>query len=160
MLIYLKLLKVRHHVIHLNRSLTYAAWLVAGLSVAFWATKMLSPATPQMLGSSKTNVPRQNTAAPPSILGGNQSVSTSVKLPNITFLGVIAASDGSGLAQLGIDRQPVETFRAGARITNDLTLKQVSDGQAVITFTRTGDVATVLELPLTELNDAVSKVLE
>jgi hypothetical protein len=147
-------------VIHLNRLLTYAAWLVAGLSVAFWATKMLSPVTPQMLGSSMPTVPRQNTATPPTILGGNQSVSTSVKLPNITFLGVIAASDGSGLAQLGIDRQPVETFRAGARITNDLTLKQVSDGQAVITFTRTGDLATVLELPTTRLDGAVYKALE
>ena len=146
--------------IHLNRSLTYAAWLVAGLSVAFWASRMLSPATPQMLGSSKPNALRQNTAAPPIILGRNQSLSTSDKLPNITFLGVIAANDGSGLAQLGIERQPVETFRAGARITNDLTLKQVSDSQAVITFTRTGDLATVLELPLTDLNGAVSKVLE
>jgi hypothetical protein len=147
-------------VIHLNRSLPHAAWLVAGLSVAFWATKMLSPATPQMLGSSMPTVPRQNTATPPTILGGNQSVSTSVKLPNITFLGVIAASNGSGLAQLGIDRQPVETFRAGARITNDLTLKQVGDGQAVITFTRTGGVATVLELPTTRLDGAVYEALE
>ena len=146
--------------IHLNRSLTYAAWLVAGFSVAFWATKMLGPATPQMLGSSIPNAPKQNTAAAPLILVGKQSVSASAKLPNITFLGVIAADDGSGLAQLGIERQPVETFRAGARITNDLTLKRVSDGQAVITFTRTGDVATVLELPLTKLNGSVSKVLE
>jgi hypothetical protein len=147
-------------VIHLNRLLTYAAWLVAGLSVAFWATKMLSPATPQMSSSSKPTALRQNTATPPTILGGNQSVSTSVKLPNITFLGVIAASNGSGLAQLGIDRQPVETFRAGARITNDLTLKQVGDGQAVITFTRTGGVATVLELPTTRLDGAVYEALE
>ena len=137
------------------RGATFALWLLAAASAAFWALQLGS--SPQR-GAPVAQPARGPAAVDPvaitRLLGGGVAApgTASAPLPTLAsrfiLVGVAAqASSGGGAALISVDGKPARPFRVGNFVDQGILLQSVQGRRAVLAALPDGPPLLVLELP-------------
>ncbi len=139
------------------RGATFALWLLATASAAYWALKVGSGAprmAPPVTASraiaavDPAAIARLlGSAAPLPAAGLAAAAPVATLASRFTLLGVAAeARSGRGAAVISIDGKPARPYRVGSAVDEGLVLQSVKGRQAVIAQA-TGQPVVTLELP-------------
>jgi general secretion pathway protein C len=120
------------------RLVTVLVWVLAALSVAFWALRLLGPSGPP---PPPTAVGR--------LLGATVQVAAAPAVTNNRYVltGVVADRRQGGAALIAVAGQPPKPFRVGAEIEPGVRLTSVGARQAVLAAAADADPLATLELP-------------
>jgi general secretion pathway protein C len=138
------------------RGATFAVWLLAAGSAAYWGLKLGSDAQAigRPLASPRTQAPADPQAIA-TLLGGSPSgpvalaaTPTPALASRFNLVGVVAeARSGGGAALISVDGKPARPYRVGAQVDEGLVLQSVQGRRAVLAAPAGGVPVVTLELP-------------
>lgn len=132
------------------RLVTVLVWVLAALSVAFWALRLLGPSgdgAPAPVA--RTELAQADATAVGRLLGATVQVAAAPMVTNNRYVltGVVADRRQGGAALIAIAGQPPKPFRVGAEIEPGVHLTSVGARKAVLAAAPGADPLATLELP-------------
>ena len=137
------------------RGATFALWLLAAASAAYWALQLgAAPRRGAPVAQPFRGPAAVDAAAISRLLGGGVAAPGMAAAPQatlasrFTLIGVAAhASSGNGAAVIAVDGKPARTFRVGSFLDQGILLQSVQGRRAVLAALPGGPPLVVLELP-------------
>lgn len=136
------------------RGTTFALWLLAAGSVAFWALKLGSaPTRPAPVAARAPGPASVDPIAIARLLGGAASNGVvAAAQPSLAsrfnLVGVVAGvASGGGAAVISVDGKPARPYRVGSQLDEGLVLQSVQGRSAVLAAQADGPPLLTLELP-------------
>ena len=135
------------------RVASFLLWIAASTSIVFWGLKW------SVVDSAPVGVPSAGALGPAPVdqqamarllgagsLPGQVSAAPSVA-SRYTLLGVVAGSQGAGVALISVDGKAARPVEVGARVDDQLTLVSVSARRAALSSRADAPPSVTLELP-------------
>lgn len=142
------------------RGATFALWLLAAASLAYWGLKLTATPGPLRPAANAARVVSVDGDAVARVLGATASIpAAAFAAPELSsrfqLVGVAAgAHSGGGAAVIAVDGKPAKPFRVGSPVDDGLVLQSVHGRRAVLAQRMDGPAAVTLELPLLQARSA------
>jgi general secretion pathway protein C len=133
------------------RLFTLAIWLLVGLCAAYWVFKFVTTKPVTAAAAIAKPAIEIDSKAVAKLLGATDSIATkaAVAVSNVklTLFGLATARNGQGVALIATEDKPAKPYRVGAKVTDDLVLKTISKGDAILATSIDAPDGQTLSLP-------------
>jgi general secretion pathway protein C len=130
---------------------TFLVWLLAALSIAFWALRLLGPGGAAVSAPvAKATLAQSDATAVARALGATATVvaaPTGATASRYVLTGVVADRRQGGAALIAVAGQPPKPYRVGAELEPGVRLASVGARHAVLTSGPDAAPLATLELP-------------